>query len=335
MKYKVINNHDIVEKTRAEYLFNQFCIDKKLDVKTFVHQIKVAYYKYDAPLYNPSHTKTISPTFQALLSDLSFETEPAIIDIGAGSGQSYELVKSTSLKFGKYYLIEPFQSMLDEFDGKNDDKVVLICDYFESAACIKLLLREKRPKIFMMCGVLRTLDNLNEFIDVLKENMKEGDKFILPLEPNNDYFGHYFKILLPLIFGVRVIKKVQTTIGLNAHHSPIKFKEKSSLDLSLEYLQSTGVVSSKFTIGMMYAIVNYNNFHSWRKIKIPEKYNDGFFTMDQVADRLGAEVTQFKTHTYLYGFSSGMKKLDNFLEAILTKLLPKKASTVVTLITKL
>lgn len=60
MKYKVINNHDIVKKTRAEYLFNQFCIDKELDVKTFVHRVKEAYYKYDAPVYKPSHTETMS-----------------------------------------------------------------------------------------------------------------------------------------------------------------------------------------------------------------------------------------------------------------------------------
>jgi hypothetical protein len=335
MRYKVINNNSSYQKSRADYLYEKFCIDKELNPKTFVHEVKHAYYRYDSAVYSPSHLKTHSSVFQSLFSSLTFKKSPVIIDIGAGGGQSYELVKSIDFEFEKYYFIEPFQSMIDQFDDKDDDKVVLVCDYFETAACSDLLRKETRPKIFMMCSSLRTLDNLSEFIEFLKEHMSVNDKFVLPLEPNNEYFGRYYKVLVPLILVARILKKAQSFISFKKSYSTDTSHEKHPLDLSLEFLKQKGICNNNFTIGMLYAIVYYNNFFTWRKIKVPEKYNDGFFTIEHIADQLGGRVTKFKTDTYLYGFSFGNKKIDDYVEKVLNKIFPKSGAVLSAVITKL
>ena len=336
MRYKVINNStQIVQKTRADYLYEKFCIDKKLDLKTFVHRVKSAYYEYDSEVYNPDHAGKLTNLFSDLLSSKSYNTPPAIVDIGAGSGQSYELVKSTNFEFASYYFIEPFQAMVNKFEFKNDDKIVLVCDYFENKSCTELLLSDKRPKIFLMCASLRTLDNLPKFIDILKANMSINDRLILPLEPNNDYFGKYYKILVPFIYGLRIIKKFEVVGMFNRRFISNNPSKKSTLEMSLESLKQDEVVNSDFTTGMLYAIVYYNNFFTWRKIKVPEKYNDGFFTIEQVASQLGGKVTKLKTHTYLYGFSFGNKKMDDFLEKVLNKIFPKSGAVLSAVITKL
>ena len=335
MRYKVINNNtQLSRNTRADYLHQKFCVDKRLDPKAFVHKVKSAYYMYDSEVYSPNYTATLSNVFSDLFSELSFKALPAVIDIGAGTGQSYELVKSTNLEFDKYYFIEPFKSMIDKFNGKNDDRIFLVCDYFESSACAALLSSETRPKIFLMCASLRTLDNLPEFIDSLKKYMNVNDRLILPVEPNNEYFGVYFKLLAPLILGARIVKKFQSFFNSKRHNLQNSMSGKSAIDMALEHLKKTSVVSADFTTGMLYAIVYYNNFYTWRKISVPDQYNEGFFTIGQVADRLGGKVSKLRTHTYLYGFSFGFKKLDDVIERILSKVLPRKGAVLSAVITK-
>ena len=51
MKYKEIVNDKTLIHTRAEYLYNTFCLDKSLTPKTFVESVKTAYYKYDSVVY--------------------------------------------------------------------------------------------------------------------------------------------------------------------------------------------------------------------------------------------------------------------------------------------
>jgi hypothetical protein len=121
----------------------------------------------------------------------------------------------------------------------------------------------------------------------------------------------------------------------NNRNKPGKLNGMHPLDQSLYHLQKTGVVNDKFTIIMLYAIVYYNNYSCWRSIDIPDQYNEGFFTIDQVADRLGCEVNAFNTRTYLYGASFGVPILDNYIENILKKLFPNKGATFSAAMTKL
>ena len=334
MRYKVIaTDKASSQKTRAEYLFQEYCLKETMTPKDFIHKVKTAYYKYNAEVYNPGYAVTLVPAFKKVLSDLPVEIDQVIVDIGAGSGQVYDLVTAEKFKFTKYYFIEPFQSMIDQFDHKDDGKVFVICDYFESPYCTKLLNDEKGSKLFIMCAALRTLDNINEFADSLKSNMKPGDKLFLPLEPNNDYFGSYYKALMPFVFGVRVLNKIRAVLSKNLY-PPVETNDKHPLVKSLEYLKKTGVVNAEFNSSLLYAIVYYNNYHAWLAIDIPEDYNDGFFTIAQLAKRLGGEVTEFKTNTYLYGFSFGVARIDGFIEKMLGKFFPSLGASLTAVITK-
>jgi len=341
MKYKVINNNMIDEvHTRSEYLYDNYCLDKKLTPETFIASIKTTYYKFDAAVYKPGYIVSLADTFSALFDSL--EEKRAVVDIGAGTGESYWLVKGSEYNFSKYYFIEPFQSMIDKFDDKDNSKVVIVNDYFESDKCTELISKEKKPIIFIMCAVLRTIDNINEFIDILKQNMQQGDQLFLPVEPNNEYFGKYYKFLLtimkPLGFSVLVYRKAKDFILINIKNNrndSVKLNDTHPLDRSLTHLQKTGIVNDKFTTTMLYAIVYYNNYLCWMSLDIPDKDNEGFFTIDQVAERLGCEVTEFNSRTYLYGVSFGVPILDNYIENILKKTFPNKGSTFTAVMTKL
>jgi hypothetical protein len=71
MKYKEIVNDKTVIHTRAEYLYNTFCLDKALTPKTFVDSVKTAYYKYDAEVYQPGYAFYLKPKFSSFLQNLS------------------------------------------------------------------------------------------------------------------------------------------------------------------------------------------------------------------------------------------------------------------------
>lgn len=93
MRYKVISGDDTPsQKTRGDYLYDNFCIDETLTPHSFIHHVKAAYYKYNAEVYNPGYAVTLVPIFKKVLSELTVEIDYVIVDIGAGSGQVYDLV---------------------------------------------------------------------------------------------------------------------------------------------------------------------------------------------------------------------------------------------------
>ena len=328
MKYKIIDNQSTPENTRAEYLYNTFCLDERLTPKKFVDCVKTAYYKYNAEVYQPAYAEKLKHPFNEFLNNLTGEA--CIIDIGAGTGESYWLVKGSGYVFNKYFYIEPFKQMISQFKDKENQKVVIVNDYFESQKCTDLIKVIKGKKIFIMCAVLRTLDDINEFLDILSQEMQQGDKLFLPIEPNNEYFGKYYKLILPFFFITRVYGKVRQLLLAKSKNKLDGFNDKHPLDKSLQYLRETGVVNDEFTKGMLYAIVYYNNYLCWRSINIPDQYNEGFFTVDQVVERLSCEVTEFNTWTYLYGITPS----NNWIEKILHKLFPNSGSTFTAVLTK-
>ncbi len=115
MKYRVINNQHTPKNTRAEYLYNTFCLDRELTPETFVDCVKTAYYKYDAEVYQPSYNKTLKPAFNKFFNSLTNDDGGGVVDIGAGTGESYYLVKGTAYDFTKYYYVEPFKKMINQF----------------------------------------------------------------------------------------------------------------------------------------------------------------------------------------------------------------------------
>jgi len=335
MKYKVLNNKLFSEqRTRGEYLYDNFCLDKSLSVEKFIHDLKTAYYKYDAEVYTTGSMDKLKVNFIDTFNGIELDKDLSIVDIGAGTGETYDLVKNTQIDFSKYYFIEPFSAMIDEFPEKDNIKIQIICDYFDSQFCTNFLQKDDKQKLFIMCGVLRTLHNINDFADVLKENMKKGDKLYMPVEPNNNFFGKYFLILSPLIFIQKIISKLSFFFISMICRPSKSLISKGPLDKSVEYLKNNGVVNDKFTVDLLYAVVYYNNYLCWKHINIPDDYNEGFFTLEQFSNRLDCKIEILNTRTYLYGASFGLNGVNNFFEKVLSKFFPKEASTMTCVITK-
>tara|TARA_B100001564_G_C20627801_1_gene665547 strand:+ start:121 stop:1038 length:918 start_codon:yes stop_codon:yes gene_type:complete len=305
-----------------------------MSADSFVHHVKDIYYKHDAILYSPNYVQTQKRKFKDLQKILPPDCY-AIVDIGAGTGESYKIFKMIDLHFEKYYFIEPFSKMIEQFDYKDDKKVVLLNDYFESESCLGLLKKEAKPKLYVMCAVLRTLNNINEFGDILKENMQTGDRLFLPVEPNNNYFGKYFKYLKPFILMKRLLLKLMGIFSINKTKSETVITEKDPLSHALSELKENKIVNEAFTRDMIYAIVYCNNFLCWKNIDVPEKYNEGFFDIKEFAKRAECEIEKIDVEKYLYGFSFGVRFIDQIIEKVLNILFPNKGSTISVLIRKL
>jgi ubiquinone/menaquinone biosynthesis C-methylase UbiE len=334
MKYKVLKSNSDHHFQRTDYLYEKYCINKSISADDFVHHVKDIYYKYDAFLYSPNYVNTQKRKFINLKKTLPPD-DYAIVDIGAGTGESYKIFKTINLNFKKYYFIEPFSKMIEQFDDKDNKKVVLINDYFESEVSIDMLKKEAQPKLYLMCAVLRTLNNINEFADILKENMQKGDRLFLPVEPNNNYFGKYFKYLKPFIFAKKLLIKLTNVFSLNKSKSETSKIEKDPLSNALQELKETKVVNDAFTRDMIYAIIYCNNYFCWKNIEVPEKYNEGFFCIEEFAKRAGCEVEKIDAENYLYGFSFGLSFLDLIIEKAISILFPNRGSTISVLIRKL
>ena len=320
MKFKIIDNKKKSKYTRIKFLYDKYCIDKKLDKISFIHSLKSAYYKFDALPYS-SNKKTrveiLKKYFYPVFSN--FEDGYDIIDIGAGSGEVYNVISELNYNFNHYYFIEPFKNMSDQFDKKDDEKVTIINDYFENLKKNNFL--SSKVKVFILCGVLRTMDNIELFMNSLGEIMNKDDILFLPIEPNNEYFGKYYSLLKPLNLLIKIKDKIKSLFQnskVNTKNNKIKMT-KHTLDQSVDYLKENNIVKENFNKKILYAIVNYNNYHSWKDIDIPDDYNEGFFTLEQISKDYNFNIDFISTRIYFYGISNS----DGF---IMQKLFPKSGS---------
>lgn len=316
MKFKGINNS---AKTRADYLYDNFCTDSSLTPETFIEAIKTGYYKYDAAVYNPGYTDLLKKPFFELFNTLPEGCR--VVDIGAGTGETFRLVKSTNYSYESYFFVEPFKSMSDQFQYDDSDNITIINDYFEGTE--NVIPDSKTPTVYILCGVLRTMDKLPLFLQNIKSRMKKGDILFLPIEPNNTYFSRYYGLLKPFLLAKRVWNKIKRIVGKFRQTNTSTTQEVSihPLKKSLYYLQETGIVNKNFTSEMLYAVVYYNNYLLWRDISVPENYNDGFFTIKQVASDLECTILSLNTWKYFYGLHFPLG------EKLMHALFPRSGST--------
>lgn len=317
MKFKETNASAL---TRADYLYEKFCTDSSLSPETFIEAIKTAYYKYDAVVYNIGYANLLKKSFSALFDSLP--KGHRIVDIGAGTGETFQAVKNTGYIYESYFFIEPFKSMSDQFHYNEADKITILNDYFEGTE--NTIPNTDIPTVYILCGVLRTMDKLPLFLQNIHMRMRKGDILFLPIEPNNTYFYKFYGLLKPLLFGKRVWNKIKKTVSKLIHPANTSASKASSvhpLNQALKYLQENGIVNTGFTTEILYAVVYYNNYLLWRGIPIPKKYNDGFFTIHQVAADIECEIAAFNTWSYFYSLNFP------FGERIIQALFPKSGST--------
>jgi SAM-dependent methyltransferase len=104
---------------RLNYLIQKYSTKTDIDWTEFVSLINDAYYKFVADIYNPNYESTQL----ALYADFFKNIPPGldIVDVGAGTGASFRILKDIKYKFGKYYFIEPSKYMTERnYSGRSN-----------------------------------------------------------------------------------------------------------------------------------------------------------------------------------------------------------------------
>ena len=330
-------NNNVSFKRRLDYLYDNYVIDKQnVSIIQFVDLINKYYYKYAADLY------TFSWDLREYYTDVLNEVGPGydIVDIGAGTGFSYDLIRSIGYDYSNYYYIEPSKEMSDRL--KNDDsKLIILNNYIED--CWGKLKINKRKKIFIMNSAFHHIIDLNKFSDELRNAMGEDDIFFIPYEPNNGYNSSLVTLLYRLINTVvnpkNTILYVARQLGILKTLLRLKSVTRKVLgrsDLNKPYylshsikdLVNKNIVSSSFTEEMVYAIIDYGVFDNWKKIKMPDEYNEGFFTINNIDKILKMQVVYLKTYTFQYGANFEMYKFRQLIDKKIRRFFPKSGKKI-------
>ena len=302
------NNNDSF-KTRLDYVYENYAIDKEnVSTMQFVDLINKYYYKHAAALY------TFPWDLRAFYTDVLNEAGPGydIVDIGAGTGFSYDLIRSIGYDYSNYYYVEPSKVMSDRL--KNDDsKLIILNNYIEE--CWEQLRKKKGKKIFIMNSAFHHIIDLNKFSDELRSAMGEDDLFFIPYEPNNGYNNSVLAILYRfmdtlvnpkniILYAARKLGILKTLLKLKSVIRKVLGRRDlnvpSHLAMTLSDLVNENIVSRSFTEAMVYAIVDYGVFDNWKKINMPSEYNEGFFTHNNIDEIVKMQVVYSKTYTFQY-----------------------------------
>mgnify|MGYP000114691988 CR=1 FL=1 len=313
------------KKRRLDYLYESYASNKSnVSVNKFHDLINKYYYKYAAEVY------TFPWNLTRYYEDIFKNLEPGcdIIDIGAGTGFSYKLIKDIGYNYNKYWFIEPSKDMSNKLEVK-DDRLQIENSYIED--CWEKIRHSKTKKIFIMNATLHHIIDLESFGKSLRDNMNEDDIFFLPYEPNNQSYLTPLNLFYSCMgFIKEPIKKIKITIRQTSAFKFIyKYLSKSytasndNLSKSLQDLIDSDVVKDGFTKEMIYAITDYGVYRNWKAIDIPPEYNEGFYLRSNISKILGLEIVYLKTYSYLhkdgYKFYRKRNIIDGFLRNICAK----------------
>lgn len=312
--YKKIEKEMTDSMLRGEYIKKKFSEDNSISTFTFIEKIKDAYYKYDADVYQSGYLKMLRDFFTKEFKNIQNGLD--IVDIGAGTGETYSLIEQTKYSFNHYYFIEPFKDMSDKFN-REIDNLTIINEYFEN---INKPLSNEKGKIFILCGVLRTMESPVKFLKKFREMSNKGDLLILGIEPNNRYFSIHNKLWK---FRSSIISVTKKIFFLKKYSKKFSSNKKSkSIENAINYLKKKNIVGNKFKWKHLYAIVNYNNLHSWRDIDLPNDNNEGFFDIQLIQDMTHCKLVSINTKGMFYEILDE----NNFIEKLTISLFPRHGS---------
>jgi SAM-dependent methyltransferase len=328
IKYSYSALHEKKEPLRLKYIVKKYSANKEIQGSEFIRLINDAYYKFVADIYNPRYEST-----QCTLYTEFFKNIPPgldIVDVGAGTGASFRIIKDIDYKFGKYYFIEPSKYMAEQFRAYVSDKEPNLEIFV--GPLDKALMDVSKPKVFIMSAVLRTIVYLDEFLADLKEKMRPQDFLFLPVEPNNEAFSKgavsnlisavhakTFGTLNRYILGIRN-RLMRMLRGIK------RIPEIGHLEKSLHYLVDNKIVTPDFSTQHLYALIYYHNYLLWRSLEIPTSSNEGFFTPDEIQSALDAKVIKFENLHFFQFQSSGY--ISEAIESVFNKIFPKSGATV-------
>lgn len=328
IKYSYPARHEKKVPLRLDYIIQKYSTNTEIEDAEFIRLINDAYYKFVAEIYNPNYESTQCDLYADFFKNIPPGLD--IVDVGAGTGASFRILKDIKYKFGKYYFIEPSKYMAEKFRVYVSDKEPNLEIFV--GPLDKASIDTSKRKVFIMSAVLRAIVNLDEFLADLNEKMRPQDFLFLPVEPNNEAFarGAVSNVLSAVhakTFGTlnRYLSGIRNRL-MRMLRAVKRIPEVGHLEKSLHYLVDNKIVTPDFNAQLLYALIYYHNYLLWRSLEIPASSSEGFFTPDEIQRALNAKVIKFENLHFFQFQSSGY--ISKAIESVFNKIFPKSGATV-------
>ena len=234
-----------------------------------------------------------------------------VVDIGAGAGFEYDLLKSLSLEFSHFKYIKPSRDMIDIFMdrvGANlDENITFHNGYFSD---IVGQISEQNNKLLVLNSALHHVVWIEPMFDDLKSSMNSGDIFILGHEPNNSY-SRVFLLLQKLAKGLFTSSLLRKIPGFSKTSRADSDRWKSIN----QDLVEKNIIVQKMSPLLIRRIIDYGVGYKndWEKLGVPDKFDEGFWTINDLSDYLGPDFKLLHFNTYRHlGGSNGNFVLELF-----------------------
>lgn len=307
------------ELHRINWIYSEYGNSNTTNLEEFLSGVNIAYYSNSANLYSSRFVEDIYAEYKNLFDSADMKLNGRyLVDIGAGTGFEYDLFKHFSLEFSHFKYIEPSKDMIGIFKdriGLNlDDNITFYNGYF---ADIADQISNEHNKLLVLNSALHHVVWLEPLLDDIKSSMNSGDIFILGHEPNNSYSRTFLFIqkLAKAFLTLAMFKKIPNLFkGPSADSVRWKSINQDLLDKK--------IIVKKMSPLLIRRIIDYGVGYKndWVKLGIPNKFNEGFWTINDLSDYLGSDFKLLHFNTYRHlGDSNGnlvLRFLNNILRAM-------------------
>jgi len=294
-------------KRRINWLYKSYCNTEDYSTEEFIRLINEYYYKHSAGLYKSRYIRDIEDQYVKMFKKLGLherKVELNIVNIGAGQGFEYHQFQKNNVYFNRYYFVEPDSSMIDIFKTRiADNRLELINKLFTRTLADDFQSLEN--KVIVMNSCLHHFIRIDDFLNLIKSTMSEGDTFVLSHEPNNSYSEsllRYPVYFIKLFFSLSVFYK----IGLLKNNETILSTERwKKINADLVKI---GILKRDVRPLVIRRIIDYgvNTKNDWKLLNIPASHNEGHWTPKTIIDFFGEQFTvkHFSTYRH-FGDSNG------------------------------
>lgn len=304
-------------KKRIDWLYNEYVNKDNCSINDFIKIVNAVYYKHSVNLYQSRYIEDIKLEYKKIFKEINFNNVN-IINIGGGTGFEFEQFMENNINFSSYNYIEPDTSMADKFKNKSIVKnanIKIFNNLFEEVYQEFTLLPNK---VFVMNSCFHHLIFVKEFLDLIKKNMNNNDMFIIAHEPENNYNTSLLKYLnyfIRVLFTDIVFRKLNIIKNKTINSDKERWKKIN------DELLRKGIIVKKLKPLIIRRIIDYgvNTKGDWKFINVPDEYNEGHWTKDDILRYMG--------NGYKIEFYSTYRHFGDSKNNIIIKLLNKLFST--------
>lgn len=307
------------ELHRINWIYSEYANSNTSNLEEFLSAVNTAYYSNSANLYSSRFVKDIYIEYKSLFDSINVNLNGRyVVDIGAGTGFEYDLFKCFSLEFSHFKYIEPSQDMINIFTDRVgpdiDEDISFFNGYFSEIAD---QISEEKNKLLVLNSALHHVVWLEPVLDDIKKSMNSGDVFILGHEPNNSYSRTFLFIqkLTKAFLTSAIFKKIPNISKMPSADS-VRWESIN------QDLVDKKIIVKKMSPLLIRRIIDYGVGYKndWKKLGIPNKFNEGFWTIDDLSGYLGPDFKLLHFNTYRHlGDSNGNVVLgffNNILRAL-------------------